>query len=80
MQSRFVMEKKLDAGDIVSFQGGVGDLAKDCLFINWRTTPTPSTSSPLPPSPTTSPSAHPWSFCTLISLIRFDNFFSEAIG
>ncbi|PON37749.1 B3 DNA binding domain containing protein [Parasponia andersonii] len=35
--SRFVKEKKLDAGDIVSFQRGVGD--KDRLFIDWRRRP-----------------------------------------
>ncbi|KAL9166893.1 hypothetical protein ABFS82_05G060600 [Erythranthe guttata] len=37
--SRFVKEKKLDAGDIVSFQRGAGDLAKDRLFIDWRRRP-----------------------------------------
>ncbi|KAH6792591.1 AP2/B3-like transcriptional factor family protein [Perilla frutescens var. hirtella] len=37
--SRFVKEKKLDAGDIVSFQRGLGDLAKDRLFIDWRRRP-----------------------------------------
>ncbi|KAI3505340.1 hypothetical protein L1887_27434 [Cichorium endivia] len=34
--SRFVKEKKLDAGDVVSFQRGVGVSAKDRLFIDWR--------------------------------------------
>ncbi|CAO2837807.1 unnamed protein product [Amaranthus hypochondriacus] len=34
--SRFVKEKKLDAGDIVSFQRGVGQIGKDKLFIDWR--------------------------------------------
>ncbi|KAI4370830.1 hypothetical protein MLD38_019135 [Melastoma candidum] len=34
--SRFVKEMKLDAGDIVSFQRGVGELGKDRLFIDWR--------------------------------------------
>ncbi|XP_042007290.1 B3 domain-containing protein Os03g0120900-like [Salvia splendens] len=34
--SRFVKEKKLDAGDIVSFHRGAGDLPKDRLFIDWR--------------------------------------------
>ncbi|KAK4771472.1 hypothetical protein SAY87_032004 [Trapa incisa] len=34
--SRFVKEKKLDAGDIVSFQRGVGETAKDRLFIDSR--------------------------------------------
>lgn len=37
--SRFVKEKKLDAGDIVSFQRGVGELGKDRLYINWRRRP-----------------------------------------
>ncbi|KAL4565333.1 hypothetical protein LXL04_029423 [Taraxacum kok-saghyz] len=34
--NRFVKEKKLDAGDIVSFQRGVGATHKDRLFIDWR--------------------------------------------
>ncbi|XP_076942850.1 uncharacterized protein LOC143612861 [Bidens hawaiensis] len=37
--SRFVKDKKLDAGDIVSFQRGVGGSAKDRLFIDWRHRP-----------------------------------------
>nr|AHJ58869.1 NGATHAa [Nicotiana benthamiana] len=37
--SRFVREKELDAGDIVSFQRGVGELGKDRLFIDWRRRP-----------------------------------------
>ncbi|KAF5734381.1 B3 domain-containing transcription factor NGA1-like [Tripterygium wilfordii] len=37
--SRFVKEKKLDAGDIVSFQRGVGELGKDQLYIDWRRRP-----------------------------------------
>ncbi|KNA20800.1 hypothetical protein SOVF_048930 [Spinacia oleracea] len=37
--SRFVKEKKLDAGDIVSFQRGVGEVGKDKLFIDWRRRP-----------------------------------------
>ncbi|XP_022722210.1 B3 domain-containing transcription factor NGA1-like [Durio zibethinus] len=37
--SRFVKDKKLDAGDIVSFQRGVGQLGKDRLFIDWRRRP-----------------------------------------
>ncbi|KAE8708631.1 B3 domain-containing protein [Hibiscus syriacus] len=37
--SRFVKDKKLDAGDIVSFQRGVGDLGKGRLFIDWRRRP-----------------------------------------
>ncbi|KAL4383672.1 hypothetical protein GQ457_15G011400 [Hibiscus cannabinus] len=37
--SRFVKDKKLDTGDIVSFQRGVGELGKDRLFIDWRRRP-----------------------------------------
>uniref|UniRef100_A0A7N0UXD6 TF-B3 domain-containing protein n=1 Tax=Kalanchoe fedtschenkoi TaxID=63787 RepID=A0A7N0UXD6_KALFE len=37
--SRFVKEKKLDAGDIVSFQRGVGEAEKHRLFIDWRRRP-----------------------------------------
>ncbi|XP_010522876.1 PREDICTED: B3 domain-containing transcription factor NGA3 [Tarenaya hassleriana] len=38
--SRFVKEKKLDAGDIVSFQRGVGtESEKSRLFIDWRHRP-----------------------------------------
>uniref|UniRef100_A0A7N0T7I9 TF-B3 domain-containing protein n=1 Tax=Kalanchoe fedtschenkoi TaxID=63787 RepID=A0A7N0T7I9_KALFE len=37
--SRFVKEKKLDAGDIVSFQRGVGEADKHRLFIDWRRRP-----------------------------------------
>ncbi|KAE8708216.1 Detected protein of unknown function [Hibiscus syriacus] len=37
--SRFVKDKKLDAGDIVSFQRGVGELGKGRLFIDWRRRP-----------------------------------------
>ncbi|XP_055821833.1 B3 domain-containing transcription factor NGA1-like [Solanum dulcamara] len=37
--SRFVKEKKLDAGDIVSFQRGASELAKHRLFIDWRRRP-----------------------------------------
>ncbi|KAI3727820.1 hypothetical protein L6452_16440 [Arctium lappa] len=43
--SRFVKDKKLDAGDIVSFQRGVGGSAKDRLFIDWRHRP----DAPTPP-------------------------------
>ncbi|PWA88547.1 DNA-binding pseudobarrel domain-containing protein [Artemisia annua] len=43
--SRFVKDKKLDAGDIVSFQRGVGGSAKDRLFIDWRHRP----DAPAPP-------------------------------
>ncbi|XP_027350624.1 B3 domain-containing transcription factor NGA1-like [Abrus precatorius] len=37
--SRFVKEKKLDAGDIVSFQRGLGDLYRHRLYIDWRRRP-----------------------------------------
>ncbi|ESW11036.1 hypothetical protein PHAVU_009G260100 [Phaseolus vulgaris] len=34
--SRFVKEKKLDAGDTVSFQRGLGDMYRHRLYIDWR--------------------------------------------
>lgn len=37
--SRFVKEKKLDAGDVVSFQRGVGEVNRDRFFIDWRKRP-----------------------------------------
>jgi hypothetical protein len=37
--SRFVKEKRLYAGDIVSFQRGVGETGKHRLFIDWRRRP-----------------------------------------
>ena len=37
--SRFVKEKKLDAGDIVSFERGVGESGKGRLYIDWRRRP-----------------------------------------
>ncbi|GAB4835061.1 hypothetical protein Ancab_033329 [Ancistrocladus abbreviatus] len=46
--SRFVKEKKLDAGDIVSFQRGVGELTKDKFYIDWRRRPDVSHPVPLP--------------------------------
>ncbi|KAI0520482.1 hypothetical protein KFK09_007958 [Dendrobium nobile] len=39
--SRFVKEKRLDAGDTVSFGRGVGDAARDRLFIDWKRRPDP---------------------------------------
>ncbi|XP_010934031.1 B3 domain-containing protein Os03g0120900 [Elaeis guineensis] len=39
--SRFVKEKRLDAGDTVSFGRGVGEAARDRLFIDWRRRPEP---------------------------------------
>ncbi|KAK4389587.1 B3 domain-containing protein [Sesamum angolense] len=64
--SRFVKEKKLDAGDIVSFQRGVGESGKDRLFIDWRRRP--DAPELPPPIPTLSiphqfsfhRSIHPW--------------------
>ncbi|XP_044485279.1 B3 domain-containing protein Os03g0120900-like [Mangifera indica] len=47
--SRFVKDKKLDAGDIVSFQRGVGELGKDRLYIDWRQRP--DATEPLPTFP-----------------------------
>ncbi|TYH58173.1 hypothetical protein ES332_D08G136300v1 [Gossypium tomentosum] len=37
--SRFVKDKKLDAGDIVSFQRGAGEVGKDRLFIDSKRKP-----------------------------------------
>ncbi|GFP92541.1 B3 domain-containing protein os04g0581400 [Phtheirospermum japonicum] len=54
--SRFVKEKKLDAGDVVSFQRGAGDSAKDRLFIDWRRRPD------APPDPSSFPPHHHFSF------------------
>nr|XP_043606602.1 B3 domain-containing protein Os03g0120900-like isoform X2 [Erigeron canadensis] len=59
--SRFVKDKKLDAGDIVSFQRGVGGSAKDRLFIDWRHRP----DAPAPPYQLSSfplPHHHQYSF------------------
>ncbi|KAL1828204.1 hypothetical protein DCAR_0207399 [Daucus carota subsp. sativus] len=43
--SRFVKEKKLDAGDVVSFQRGMGEIGRDRLFIDWRRRPDAPSSS-----------------------------------
>ncbi|MQM09995.1 hypothetical protein Taro_042883 [Colocasia esculenta] len=37
--SRFVKEKRLDAGDTVSFGRGVGEAGRDRLFIDWKHRP-----------------------------------------
>ncbi|KAG1360881.1 B3 domain-containing protein [Cocos nucifera] len=37
--SRFVKDKRLDAGDTVSFCRGVGDSGRDRFFIDWRRRP-----------------------------------------
>lgn len=48
--SRFVKEKKLDAGDIVSFERGIGESGKDRLYIDWKRRPDAGqVSSTLPP-------------------------------
>ncbi|KAG0490259.1 hypothetical protein HPP92_007122 [Vanilla planifolia] len=39
--SRFVKEKRLDAGDTVAFGRGVGEAARDRLFIDWKRRPEP---------------------------------------
>ncbi|URE25859.1 B3 [Musa troglodytarum] len=37
--SRFVKEKRLDAGDTVSFSRGVGDSGRHSLYIDWKRRP-----------------------------------------
>ncbi|KAJ0968910.1 hypothetical protein J5N97_021787 [Dioscorea zingiberensis] len=37
--SRFVKEKRLDAGDTISFGRGVGEAGRDRLFIDWKRRP-----------------------------------------
>ncbi|XP_010241058.1 PREDICTED: B3 domain-containing protein Os03g0120900-like [Nelumbo nucifera] len=49
--SRFVKEKKLDAGDIVSFERGVGESGRDRLYIDWRRRPDVPDPGMLPPLP-----------------------------
>ncbi|KAG0457105.1 hypothetical protein HPP92_022262 [Vanilla planifolia] len=44
--SRFVKEKRLDAGDTVSFGRGVGEDARDRLFIDWKRRPDPHLDPP----------------------------------
>jgi hypothetical protein len=39
--SRFVKEKRLDAGDTVSFGRGISEAARGRLFIDWRCRPDP---------------------------------------
>ncbi|XP_062226547.1 B3 domain-containing protein Os02g0683500-like [Phragmites australis] len=58
--SRFVKEKRLDAGDTVSFSRGAGDAARDRLFIDWKHRADVRDlhrlpSLPLPMAPTASP-------------------------
>ncbi|WOL05745.1 B3 domain-containing protein [Canna indica] len=37
--SRFVKEKRLDAGDVVSFGRGIGEAGRDHLYIDWKRRP-----------------------------------------
>ncbi|CAJ1976050.1 unnamed protein product [Sphenostylis stenocarpa] len=53
--SRFVKEKKLDAGDIVSFQRGLGDMYRHRLYIDWRRRSDHAHPHPHPSDPSTSP-------------------------
>ncbi|KAL1350281.1 hypothetical protein HN51_014391 [Arachis hypogaea] len=62
--SRFVKEKKLDAGDIVSFHRGLGELYRHRLYIDWRRRPDHP-----PPDPSAS----------LISPFFLPNHYSAAI-
>jgi hypothetical protein len=62
--SRFVKEKRLDAGDTVSFCRGAGDTARDRLFIDWKRRadsrdPHRMPRLPLPMAPVASPYG-PW--------------------
>ncbi|GMH29875.1 hypothetical protein Nepgr_031718 [Nepenthes gracilis] len=50
--SRFVREKKLDAGDVVSFQRGVGEQGKDRFYIDWRRRPDDPLPQPRPQAET----------------------------
>nr|AHJ58868.1 NGATHA [Eschscholzia californica] len=49
--SRFVKDKKLDAGDTVSFQRGASESVKDRFFIDWSRRPKPLDLSSLPFQP-----------------------------
>ncbi|CAD6262583.1 unnamed protein product [Miscanthus lutarioriparius] len=64
--SRFVKEKRLDAGDTVSFCRGAGEAARDRLFIDWKRRsdsrdPHRMPRLPLPMAPVASPyGLGPW--------------------
>ncbi|KAL6899474.1 hypothetical protein ACP4OV_006132 [Aristida adscensionis] len=67
--SRFVKEKRLDAGDTVSFSRGAADDARHRLFIDWKRRADtrgplrfPSLALPMPPLPSHYYTAHysPW--------------------
>ncbi|CAL9167547.1 unnamed protein product [Musa hybrid cultivar] len=51
--SRFVKEKRLDAGDIVSFGRGVGESTRDQLYIDWKPRPVNRDIPMLPLNPLT---------------------------
>ncbi|CAL9078522.1 unnamed protein product [Musa textilis] len=51
--SRFVKEKRLDAGDIVSFGRGVGESTRDQLYIDWKPRPVNRDIPMLPVNPLT---------------------------
>ncbi|KAF5181047.1 B3 domain-containing transcription factor nga1 [Thalictrum thalictroides] len=57
--SRFVKEKKLYAGDIVSFERGAGDSVKDRLYIDWRRRSDVQDPGMLPPLPLLHPLSMP---------------------
>ncbi|KAG1359334.1 B3 domain-containing protein [Cocos nucifera] len=61
--SRFVKDKRLDAGDTVSFSRGVGEASRGRLFIDWRRRP----GSPHLLLPLTSPAAMQLPFTTTIT-------------
>lgn len=70
--SRFVKEKKLDAGDIVSFQRGAGESGKDRLYIDWRRRPNPPEHTsvfpnlPLPHHQLSFHRSAPWGLSSLV--------------
>ncbi|KAL7160578.1 hypothetical protein ABFS83_01G106000 [Erythranthe nasuta] len=73
--SRFVKDKKLDAGDTVTFQRGLGHFGKDRLFINWRRRP----DAPPPPVSSSSiifPHSH-FSFNSTYSPPNYNNWNSS---
>jgi hypothetical protein len=60
--SRFVKEKRLDAGDTVSFCRGAGEAARDRLFIDWKRRADPHNRMPrIPlPMPSAASAYGPW--------------------
>lgn len=70
--SRFVKEKRLDAGDTVSFQRGLGESARHRLFIDWKRRPD------LPMSPRLHQNPALMSFAR--SVVPWTNFVSSTSG